>query len=367
MSGFSFFGIITIFFWFLIFCLCFFILIHLYIINRRESNFKRWKYISDTLIRQAIFFEEDVEDLHSGNSLLKILEVGHFSISDRLKKLLPDPYFRKLLTAELLSAKQNMSGTAASNLKDLFRQLKLDNDAYKMLDSRSWNIKAIGIQQFGIMEMNETPGKILKYTDNERGLIRVEAQNTLLKFYGFEGLRFLDHATYPISEWQQIKMLEELAQLPTENFTGIEKWLKSENDTVVIFALKLAKVYHRFELYEDIMACFKHKNPDVRFQAILATRELQKEDTANDLITYFNKETERNKIAIVNVLADTGSSLQIPFLLTLLNTGNNTLTISAANSLASIGIDGLAALRSHPQAKNYPLDQIIKQIEAERQ
>lgn len=364
LSGFSFFGLIIFFFLLLILVLCIYILIYLYIKNRREANYERWKFISDTLIRSAIFFEEEI--LKPGNTLLKILETDLLPLPGRLKKLLPDPHFRKLLSSELLSAKQNMSGTAALNLKNLFKQLKLDQDALKMLDSRSWYIKASGIQQLGIMGMNDHQDKILKYTNDKRGLIRVEAQNAIVKFSGFDGLWFLDYATYPISEWQQIKLLEELSQLPNENFTGIDKWLKSSNDTVVIFALKLAKNYHRFELYDEVINCLKHVNPEVRRQAIYTAREIYTIETANHLIEVYNNEVERNKIVIVKVLADISTNMQIPFLLEILEEEKNELKIAASYSLASISLNGMEALQSHRKAGEYPLDQIIKQIKSEK-
>lgn len=358
LSGISFLGFITILFWGLIIFQCLYIFSYLYKSNRREAKFGRWKFISDTLIRNAIFLEED-DDLISDDS-----EGLH--IPGRLKKLLPNPDFRKIITAELLAAKQNMSGTASINLKKLFSQLKLDDQALTMLSSNSWHIKAAGIQQLGIMDMHHHSDKIVKLVNDKRRLIRVEAQNTLIKFFGFEGLRFLDEATYPISEWQQIRILKELSQMPSENFTGIEKWLKSANDSVVVFALKLAKVYYRFELYNDVIECLQHKNPDVRYQAILACAGLQTENTADQLIDCFFAETERNRITIINILGDVGTSSEFIFLLSLLENEPNTVVIAAAHSLASLGEEGMNYLRSHLKANDYPLAQIIQQIESDR-
>ncbi|MHB1178236.1 MAG: HEAT repeat domain-containing protein [Daejeonella sp.] len=358
LSGISFFGLIAAIFWVLILFLCLFILNYLYEVNQRETKHGRWKFISDTLIRNAIFLEED-GDLMAG-------DVEGMHIPGRLKKLLPNPYFRKIITAELLAAKQNMSGTAATNLKKLFSQLKLDDQALIMLNSNSWHIKAAGIQQLGIMEMLDHSDKIVKLVNHKRQLIRVEAQNTLIEFFGFEGLRFLDEATYPISEWQQIRILKELSQMPSENFTGIDKWLKSANDSVVIFALKLAKVYYRFELYKEVVECLQHQNPEVRYQAILACAGLQTENTADQLVNIFFEETERNKITIINILGDVGTSSEFTFLLSLLENEPNALIIVAAHSLASLGDEGMKALKSHSKANDYPLVYIIKQIESEK-
>ena len=149
-SGLSGLAIITIGFTIAIFSLGIYILVYLNVVNTRDSKFERWKFLADTLIRNAIFFEED-ESASSTTSLLKVLEVNTFPIPERVKKILPNPHFRRLLMSELISAKQNMSGAAALNLKSLFRQLELDKDAVEMVIIHSLYLKASGIHYLGIM------------------------------------------------------------------------------------------------------------------------------------------------------------------------------------------------------------------------
>ncbi|MEJ7693957.1 HEAT repeat domain-containing protein [Daejeonella sp.] len=361
--GLSFFGYLIITFWLVTTTLCTFILNYLYIVNKRETRYERWKFIADTFIRKAIFFEEVEPQEKDGSP--EIIKNDLPPTPKRLQKLLPNPYFRKLITIELLSAMDSMSGTAAANLKRAFYQVKLNTRVSKMLDSPHWHIKAAGIQQAGIMGMDEFKDKISRFINHERRLIRVEAQNTILKLSGFDGLRFLDDVTYPISEWQRLRILEELSRLPPENFTGIDKWLKSKNDTVVIFALKLAKVYFRFELYEEVRACLSHQNSEVRRQAILACTELQTQDTARQLINRFRSEEEKNQLLIIKALSQIGTEEDIPFLSSLLFSENIKVVIASAYSLADLGENGMAALESHTKAAVFPLDRIITEIKSE--
>ncbi len=365
LSGFSLFGILTAFFSFLCLVLIIYILIYLFKVNQRKTNYERWKFISDTLIRSAIFFDDD-EGTKTENTAPKIFDYNLLPLPGRLKKLLPNSHFRKLLTKELINAKQNMSGTASLNLKTLFKQLKLDQDALMMINSNSWYLKAFGIQQLGQMEMIEYQDKIFGFTNNKRGLLRVEAQNAIVKFSGFEGLRFLDNAEYPITEWQQIKLLEELSQLPSENFTGIDKWLGSENDSVVIFALKLTGNYFRFELYDRVVLCLRHINPEVRRQAIMVVKELPNENTASDLIEGYQNEISRNKVLIIKAIGEVGTNDQIKFLLELLEDESNKIKIAASRSLASIGDSGFRALLFYSGANEYPYNEIICQIKSEK-
>ncbi|SKB31187.1 HEAT repeat domain-containing protein [Daejeonella lutea] len=363
-SGLSGLGIITIIFTISIIALGFYILTYLFIVNKRDSKLERWKFLADTLIRNAIFFEED-QSASSATSLLKVLEVNIFPIPERVKKILPDPHFRQLMMRELIAAKQNMTGAASVNLKNLFRQLELDQDALEMVRSNSWYLKASGIQYLGIMEMAEHKNLVMPFTNSKSGLVRVEAQNAILKFSGFDGLRFLDDASFPITEWQQIKILEELAQLPTEHFTGIEKWLKSSNDTVVIFALKLARNYFRFELYDHVISCLNHANPEVRYNAILAAKQLQTETTASDILKFYEFDTERNQLAIIRVLEDLRSENNLPFLLNVFLEESNQLKIAAAKAIVAIE-NGVEQLELQISSNQYPYNEIIRQVKTER-
>lgn len=349
------------FFAILIFILAVYILIYQRLIRDTEAKYKRWDFIADHIIRDAIFFD----DTSDGTDALSVPESEKLNIPDRLKRLLKNKKFRFRLMKKILYAKRDVLGEAGENLTDLYRRLNLHQGLYKMLESRSWYLNAIAIQAAGVLGLKEFRDYVVSFINHKRGLIRVEAQNAMIKFDGFEGLRFLDTATYPITEWQQIKLLDELSHLPDEHFTGIEIWLKSVNDTVVIFALKLVRTYYRFELYDQILECLKHKNQEVRRQAILVLKELPNPQTAPILISLYPGETGKNQILILFVMSFVSSDEDIPFLMNLLNDENNEIKINAAKAIASLGPYGMDMLESHPNVNAEPLSQIIAQIKEE--
>ncbi len=350
------------FFAILIFILAVYILIYQRLIRDTEAKYKRWDFIADHTIRDAIFFDESTSN---DTDALSVPESEKLNIPDRLKRLLKNKKFRFRLMKKILYAKSDVSGEAGENLTNLYRLLELDKGIDKMLQSKSWYLNAMAIQAIGVLELKEFRDHVFRFANNKRGLIRVESQNAMIKFDGFEGLRFLDTATYPITEWQQIKLLDELSHLPDEHFTGIEIWLKSVNDTVVIFALKLVRTYYRFELYDQILECLKHKNQEVRRQAILVLKELPNPQTAPILISLYPGETGKNQILILFVMSFVSSDEDIPFLMNLLNDENNEIKINAAKAIASLGPYGMDMLESHPNVNAEPLSQIIAQIKEE--
>jgi hypothetical protein len=292
-----------------------YILIYQGVLSARKKQLDRWNTLADSVIYKVIFHEDESPDSDQTGELLDIISRTDIRIPKGLTQHLPNKNFRKILIQKLIAVKLNMSGAASENLSRLFRQFKFDKQILKMLNSSSWYKMASAIQQIGIMELDEYKHRLFEFVDHERGLIRVEAQNAILKFYGFEGLRFLDNASYPITEWQQIKLLDQLASLHTENFTGIEVWLESKNDTIVLFALKLVKNYHRFELFDQVVVCLRHKNPKVRQQAIKVLKDLPSEHSAAILIDIYFSETANNQLAILNALESVSTDAEIPFLL----------------------------------------------------
>jgi len=354
--------IAAILFSFFIVVLFIYILIYQGILRARQKQTDRWNTLTDDMIYKVIFHEDDNPDGDQTTELLDIVSRTNIELPFGMAKHLHNTNFRKTLIQKLIAVKLNMSGAASDNLTRLFRQLNFDKQVLKMLNSSSWYKIASAIQQIGVMELDEYKHRIFEFVDHERGLIRVEAHNAILKFYGFEGLRFLDNATYPITKWQQIKLLDQLASLPTEHFTGIEVWLESKNDTIVLFALNLVKNYHRFELFDQVVVCLRHNNPMVRQKAISVLKNLPSEKSAAILTDIYFSETANNQLAILRTLESVSTDTEISFLVSLLSDEVDAVKLASAKALAAIGQAGIEAIQSHPASSQYPLTQIIAQI-----
>jgi HEAT repeat protein len=317
-----------------------------------EQKRDKYRQISGLLISRVVFCDPEELD----GALAPVLR--------RANKLLNNSFFRKIFTDEILSAKKNISGTGAENLKVLYRQLKMNEYALVNMQKKRWHIQAGAIQELTLMEMDEFQEEIYPFTNHAVELIRMEAQSALVQFKGFAGLDFLDDVIYSISEWQQIKLLQKLASAPQVNL-NIEHWLQSENNSVVLFALKLARSYHRFELHDFVISCLDHESTLVRQQAILCFCEIYNDHTSIHLISRFWRENLATQLMIIKALQNIGSENDHQFLLTLLKNENYDMRLMAARALASGGIEGQAALKEY-QAQNDHLEGIIKQVKAEQ-
>jgi hypothetical protein len=331
-----------------------FMTIYLSVRKKWRMKYAKWDSMIDLLLRKAIFFHEN-----------GIIEGQLIPVTSRLNSTLGNNRFRKQLTKKITAAKKNMSGQAGQNLKALYLQLHLDSYAIGLIDSGKWHLMAHGIQQIGAMGLKEHLPRIYKFTNHSNDLVRAEAQIAVLNLLGFEGLRFLDVITYQISEWQQIKLLKNLSSIPHVNLSGIDKWLTSDNASVVVFALKLARNYHHFELYEDILNCLEHHESNVRAQAVYTLTDIFEEDTSRKLLDRFDAEEHNNRLVILKAVRKIGDATDLPKLLSYLNTDDFELKLSVAQAIASINESGLELLISHPAAQHYPLNEMLTQIKGE--
>lgn len=331
-----------------------FMLIKLSVKKYRKKQYVVWNNDAQLLVRDTIFFEDNLP------------QTDHIiPIPSSVQKNMPNERFREVIVDVILYATKNISGNAEFNLKKLYEQLNLHLFALENLKDKRWYVKAKAIQELGVMNQMEYLNKIYRFTNNKKELVRMEAQLAVIKLLGFEGLRFLDVISYKLTEWNQIKLLNELARLPNNNFTGIEKWLRSANVSVVAFALKLARNYHRFELYNEILNCLDHEDDDVRYQAILTLQKIYTVDTSKILLNKFSKEIYKNQFAIIKTLKSIAYDDDIPQIINLIDRKDNELKREMVRSILSISPFGLTLLREHPDVDFYPINEMIAQVKSE--
>jgi hypothetical protein len=322
----------------------------------RKNNEKRkakWQITVDFLLRRAIFFDEE-NQIHEP-----------IPITPKIRKWLGNAAFRQFMIDELIKAKKNLSGTASENLLKLFNQLQLQKDSMKKLSSLKWHIKARGIQELSLMDQKHMLKKIFRLTNNRNEFIRMEAQSAIVQFYGFEGLRFLNTVSQPISEWQQIKLLALLPRMAAAIPEGLETWLVSTNDSVILFVLKLAAINHRFELHDKIAACLDHSNPLIKIQAVKCLQDINNDSTAASIIRPYPSQGKPYQLAVLDTLNLIATENEIPFLKKELLNEDNTLKLSAARALIKIDTEGMIQLDSFEHANEYPWNEIIQQAKSE--
>ncbi|NCT93324.1 MAG: hypothetical protein GXC72_02770 [Chitinophagaceae bacterium] len=290
-------------------------------------------------------------------------------IPRKFRNLLKNPEARQLAINELVNCKKNFSGTVAENIVKLYLELGLREDSVrKMKNIRRWYLQAKGIQELYLMDQHDMLKRIYKHTNSRNPFVRSEAQTGVIYLTGFDGLRFLDVVSYPISLWHQIKLLEQLKLFGKKEDLSdrIPNWLKSPNDTVVIFALQLAAEYQQFSIRDHVAGCMVHPNKEVRTQAIRTLVRLADENTPRLLAGYFHKEHFDNQVIILDAFAGLATDEQEDFLVRLLDAADNIIRLKAAKVLVQNCANGRAILERRSERDPEPFERILRHINSDR-
>ncbi|WP_347923975.1 hypothetical protein [Pontimicrobium sp. SW4] len=208
-----------------------------------------------------------IEYLYSGGDDGEISEIQKIII-DELKTHVSSRSKRKVIISVLYKLMNEVSGEVTDAVKILYKNTGLLQYSLKRLNSKRWYIKAKGIGELTKFKIESVQDEMIEYLTHSTREVRKEAHFYFVNLFHFEGLTFLNTIKTPLSEWDQIQILEILQRFNDQEICDIKPWLQSKNDTVVLFALKLAKVYNQYEAKDILMDLLSHNNKDVRIQTI---------------------------------------------------------------------------------------------------
>ena len=316
-----------------------------FFISRVSNNLEVWL--------SSIIMEESVENI---------------VMPKRFYQMIKNSKARQYIIDELIGCKKSFSGAVAENIVILYNHLGLKNDSIKKMKSgKKWHIKAKGIQELYMMDQRDVLTTIYKNTNSNNEFVRMEAQTGIIHLTGFPGLRFLDVISYPLTEWQQLKLLEQLKLSPLAEDLSIKipHWLLSKNDTVVVFTLKLADEYQQFAVRDKVIACLVHQTATIRSQALKTLIRIADEKTPSILLGYISKEPFANQAYILDALQYLASDKEKDFLLKRLDHPNDLIKLKAAIVLAKCCTDGMEILIAKATAIPEPYHRILLHVQFE--
>jgi HEAT repeat protein len=235
---------------------------------------------------------------------------------------------REIFINELLSLHNNLYGEAATRLRDLFFNLELYKDSLIKTHNRRWNIKAKGIGELAQMDVKDANNEIVKYANSKNQILRMEAQVALVKLNDSDPLFFLDDLKYELSEWEQINILNTLMHYQI-NIESFERWMSSKNNTVVVFAVKMAGLFKHIQSWPKVLELLEHEDPKVRLAAIKTLDMFEVAENAGPFKAFYEKEQaieekeddvfynlnmNRNRLAAMNALETVVTPNDIEFI-----------------------------------------------------
>lgn len=257
------------------------------------------------MISEFLFFEEEASKDEKSN---------YINLKIEIRQLLKDNFNRKVLAEVLLDLRKDVAGDTQERLFRLYQDLGLHDDDFNRLKSWRWEVVSKGIVNLTQMKVTEAYSFVTRFINDKRHTIRKQAEISVVTLKP-EGINyFLDTTKFKISEWQQLKLLDVLRDDDSYQPPRFKAWLTSTNRHVVLFALRLIKYYDQNDADSALIELVKHKNNQIKEEAIACIKEFNIHHALPTLKLVFWKCSLDVKIAILNAIGELGSKKDIEFL-----------------------------------------------------
>ena len=313
-------------------------------LRKKEKEVIKFKNYYETLL---------VEYLYAGNENEKISEAQQ-SIILKLKGHVHVKSKRKIIISILYNLMNEVSGEMSESIKILYLKTGLIDYALTRLKNKNWYVIAKGIGELTRFAVEEAHDDIVKFIEHPKREVRKETQLYLVSMFRFDGLLFLNELKTPLSEWDQVQILEILQKFDNQQICDIKPWLLSTNNSVVLFALKLAQIYNQFEVKDVLMDLLSHHNKSIRICVIEVLTHLYGIEAKDMLKTNFNDLSIEEQICFFEMLEKLVIPSDEPFIEKHLFHKNFEIQLLALKILKSINIDKFMGLNNLPSHEKSP-------------
>lgn len=294
-----------------------------------------------------------IEYLYAGDGSNKTSAVQQ-AIIHKIKEDISVKSKRKIIISTLYNLMNEVSGEMSEAIKTLYSEIGLIEYALTRLKNKKWHIIAKGIGELRHFQIEEVHDDVIKFLKHSKREVRKETHLFLVNLFRFEGLSFMNEIKTPLSEWDQINIIEILQKFDDQQICDIEPWLKSTNNTVVLFALKLAQIYNQFEVKDTLMDLLSHKEKNIRIYVIEVLTHLYGIEAKDKLKANFNELSLEEQISFFGLLEKLVVPSDEPFLEEHLFHKDFEIQLLALKILKSINLDKFMGLNNLPSGEKSP-------------
>jgi len=260
------------------------------------------------------------------------------------RKIASDNYRRQVLIDQMIDVSVNLKGDTREKLTRLYLDLKLDEDSLERARSRRWHKRIKGFRELAFTGIREGNDEMYKSLNSRNEILRMEAQIALVRLSEKDHFEFLSHLKRPFSLWEQITLHDLILQhdLPVPDF---QRWLSSENPTVVMFALRMIREFRQMEAEHEIRKVLLHREPRVSRLAVEVSGDLGMKSTLETMKRMYKFQEYNNCLEIVKSMGKMPEISMLGFLKLVLDKEDDVqLQIEAVKAIENMGEVGVQAL-----------------------
>jgi hypothetical protein len=274
-----------------------------------------------------------------------IVDYLYGSASDaEFRSIASDNYSRQVLIDQMIDVSVNLRGEEGKKLIGLYKHLGLDRDSLARARDYRWHKKIKGFRELAFMNIKVANDAIIKALNSSNEILRMEAQIALVRLSDDDHFDFLSHLKRPFSLWEQITLHDLIIQhnIPVPAF---KKWLNSENNTVVIFALRMIREFKQTDAVEGIKNSLLHDSPEVRLMSVKVAGDLGLSSTLEIMKRIYKNQDYKTCLEIVKSMGKMPDESMLGFLKLVLDKEDDVqLQIEATKSIERMGEVGVKAL-----------------------
>lgn len=231
-----------------------------------------------------------------------------------IRQLLRSETDRKAISEIMLEVQREARPEMRLRISELYQFFELHDHPLSQLESRNWDKVSRAIAELTEMQVVQAYDAIKEHSRSKNSIIRKQAQLATVRLKE-EGIQYvLDTALFPISQWQQVKIMEILTSKTGFALPSFRNWLISENQDVVLFALRLIRVFKQEDAKQALLMFLHHRSERIQIAALECISEFRYTPAGKTLQSCFEKATAEMKIHILNTLESIGTVLEIPWL-----------------------------------------------------
>lgn len=276
-------------------------------------------------------------------------------------KLHKSKFHRRVLTDVLMAIDKADNREVSSRIKELYVDLKLNNDSKKRLKRKAWNKKIIGVRELSHMKEKSENQYILDLLKQSNEVLRIEAQIGLIKLLPYVPFAFLDSQEKPFTVWEQINVFDMIRKKRIE-IPEFHLWLDHWNDSVVMFCLDMIRTLKQKEAAPKVVELVNHENDLVKGKVIKTLVALENQEAIWKLKEIYFLEELPNKLNILRSIGQLGMESEIPFLEEQLKDEEFKIKMEACKSIAKIGELGKKRLKTLEANADELLKRIINHV-----
>ncbi|MDX9726084.1 MAG: HEAT repeat domain-containing protein [Bacteroidales bacterium] len=266
------------------------------------------------------------------------------SSPDRFRSIASDNYRRQALIDQMIDVSVNLKGDAEEKLGGLYLYLGLDRDSIKRANDYRWHKKIKGFRELAFMNIKDANHSIYKALNSKNEILRMEAQIALVRLTDDDPFGFLMQLKKPFSLWEQITLHELIIQhdLPVPEFS---KFLKADNPTVVMFALRMIREFKQKDSEDDVREALDHPSQEVRKLAVQVAGDLEMHSTLEVMKRMYKSQDYNTCLEIIRAMAKMPDPSLMGFLRLVLDKEDDVqLQIEATKAIENHGEEGVKTL-----------------------